>query len=107
VREEPQWWSRARLLYAAGVALTHVCKRVGKSDGAVRYALDKVGLLQRDLTRPRHVGYSGQNYDNSLVAHHEPRPIRKIVDETAIDAAAHAFAAHEIDRAELMRRITP
>jgi hypothetical protein len=45
--------------------------------------------------------------DAAFVAPHAPHVARKLIDQAAIPAAARAFAADEIDRAELMRRITP
>ena len=41
-----------------------------------------------------------------LAAAHVPRTPRVILDQTALRAAAAALAAGEIDRSELMRRIT-
>ena len=41
-----------------------------------------------------------------LTAPHTPRVPRVTLDRAALQAAAVAFASGEIDRAELMRRIT-
>jgi hypothetical protein len=41
-----------------------------------------------------------------LIEPHAPRVPRVIVDQAVLQAAAAAFAAGEIDRAELVRRIS-
>jgi len=49
----------------------------------------------------------GSLTDATFFAPHAPHVARKLIDQAAIPAAARAFATDEINRAELMRRITP
>jgi hypothetical protein len=59
-----------------------------------------------DGGRPRRLPRPRFSAATKLTAPHTPRVPRVTLDPTVLQAAAVAFASGEIDRAELMRRIT-
>ena len=61
----------------------------------------------REERRTKSADILGAGPDGGFLAPHVYRMPRKIIDEPAALEAAAAFASGEIDRAELMRRITP
>jgi hypothetical protein len=105
MRDEPAWWAQARRLRADGLTLKALGTHVGKTEAAVSVAVsDRLRKLQ---THAQPVLRGNSSGDAAFVAAHTPHIARKLLDEAAIPAAARAFVSGQIDRAELMRRITP
>jgi predicted transcriptional regulator len=87
MRQEPAWRAEARRLKSEGLTQVEIAKRCGVTEALVSRLL---GV-----------------HSATFFAPHTPHVAHRLIDQAAIPAAARAFAAHEIDRAELMRRITP
>ena len=99
-----------RRLKALGYGATAIGKSIGISASSVRYILaDPVKrrhMLDMKTINKHKRGYYGVHH----TPQYEVRVARvppKGVPAEDIMAAARAFAAFEIDRTELMRRITP
>ena len=90
------WRAEARQLRAQGKAADEIAARLGRAPEAIRVA------LRGTLRAPPPVFGAGAR----LIEAHAPRVPRTILDRQALPSAAAAFAKGEIDRAELMRRIT-
>ncbi len=90
------WDAEARKLRAQGKTADEIAAQLGQARSTVLDAL-------RGTPRPppEILGAGAQ-----LVAPHVPRVPRVILDQGALKAAAAAFAAGEIDRDELLRRIS-
>ncbi|HYA07724.1 MAG TPA: hypothetical protein VEF90_17690 [Xanthobacteraceae bacterium] len=86
--DEQSWHAEALRLFDVGYSVAQVAERVGRDLSLVH------GLLRPET-------------EMESVAPRPPRPIRKVIDQSAIPDAARAFAAGEIGRDELMRRISP
>ena len=71
------------------------------------------GMMPRDIARAlRKQQYrvievvTSSEWDRLLTEKHVPRVIRQVLDRAAMPEALRAFVAGEIDRVELMRRIS-
>ncbi len=91
------WDAEARRLRAKGKTSAEIAALLQQDPSAVREALR---WNRRD--DPPAVFGAGA----TLVEPHVTRVPRVVLDRQALQAAAVAFAAGEIDRAELMRRIS-
>jgi len=112
----PAWWAEAQALWPAmdAGAIAH---RLGKTRHAVRWAIDLNGCrtgrrsnaeLQTTSTYQTKFGRPRNHVKTEccFIAPHQPRQVRRIIPSNdAVMAAARAFAAGEIDRAELARRL--
>ena len=95
--ETPTGWdAEARRMRAQGKTSAEIAALLQQSPSAVREVLRGTRRL------PPEVLGAGR----SFIEPHAPRVPRAILDQTGLQSAAQAFAAGEIDRAELMRRIT-
>ena len=95
------WQAEARKLRAQGKATDEIAALIGQPRSDVRTAL-------RGMPRPpATVGDEAKplGLGRSFIEPHAPRVPRIVLDRAALKAATAAFAAGEIDRAELMRRI--
>jgi hypothetical protein len=107
------WHSHARRIRAQGHDPRRIAAELGKALSAVRYVLGPMGRPESippashkpkpARQPPRTVVLSA---GARLVEPHTPRVPRVTLDEGALTAAAVAFAMGEIDKAELLRRIT-
>jgi hypothetical protein len=86
------WDAEAGRLRAQGKTSAEIAALTGKDASAVREVL-------RGTPRPPSEVFGARQ---SLVEPHVPRVPRTILDRQALQAAAMAFAAGEIDRGELM-----
>lgn len=90
------WDAEARKLRATGKTAAEIAALIGKEPSAIKE------VLRGTPRPPPEVLGAGR----SLVEPHVPRTPRVIVDQAVVQAAALAFARGEIDRAELLRRIS-
>ena len=90
------WQAEARRLRAKGKTSAEIAALLDQTVAAVREA------LRWSRREPPDVFGAGA----ALVEPHVPRTPRVVLDRAALPAAAAAFAKGEIDRAELMRRIS-
>ena len=90
------WDAEARRLRAQGNGVAEIAALLGQEPAAVREA------LRGTRRSPPVVLGAGQK----LVEPHVPRVPRVVLDRAGLKTAALAFAQGEIDRAELMRRIS-
>jgi predicted transcriptional regulator len=95
------WQAEARRMRARGRTSDEIAAQLGKTVSTIREVLRGTRQLATAGDDARSLGAGAK-----LVEPHAPRTLRVILDEGALTAAAAAFAAGEIDRAELMRRIT-
>lgn len=98
------WHDEARALYAQGIGVVEIGRRLGHTRNTVRDVLDKGHgrETQKDKSKD-----SGWMY---LLRSDLPKPKRatpRIVPKEEKMAACVEFARGKITRAELMRRITP
>jgi hypothetical protein len=118
--EPIDWRDEARLLRAAGWTPRRIAKMLGRSPAMVEEALRPPKPIkaagdrkprgshfqpvakppEASGVKPLGAGRAG------FAAAHVPRTIRVVLDERVLGSAAAAFVAGEIDRAELMRRIS-
>jgi hypothetical protein len=102
------WRDEAINLHAngRGTSISDIAKRLDKDYSAVYQAVRKSRALLRDEIRrePRKVRKDARVGGMACYASRAPR---KLIDESKIMPAAQMFARGLIDRAELMRRITP
>jgi hypothetical protein len=127
--EPTDWRDEARLLRAAGRTPRQIAKMLGRSPAMVEETLREPRMPDTPKPptpktikaagdrKPRRREGSDEKPDNDgakplgasqakLAAPHVPRTPRVILDRAVLRAAAPAFARNEIDRTELMRRIT-
>lgn len=108
MKPSPAWHAECRDLYAQGVDYRIIAKRMGKTTADIKWVLDIDGTRekQRDAARKSRASLVGfcHNPKAKVMA---PKIGRRVVSNDEKMAAARAFAAGKIDRAELMRRITP
>jgi len=116
-----RWHAEARRMRAQGHGVREIPALVGKSHSAVKWLFkgepattrkpsplpgapaDKAAKPAR---RPSTPTPSALSAGARLVEPHAPRVPRVTLDQAVLQAAALAFAAGEIDRAELLRRIS-
>lgn len=97
------WVEKAKQLRACGMTYKQVGQQVGRCETTVRRA------LLEDITGKRIPGsyYGLMPQDAARPKPHKYRTPKQIVPREVIAEATLAFARGKIDRAELMRRITP
>ena len=78
----------------------------GHDTSKIAIALDKSASTVREALRGLRRGPAGLGAGANLVEPHIARTPRVVLNQAALMAAATAFAAGEIDRSELMRRIS-
>ena len=105
------WHSHARRMRAQGHDPRRIAAEFGRSLSAVRYVLGPMGRppaghKPKPRPAPQPPPTIALSAGAKLVEPHTPRGPRVTLDERALTAAAVAFAMGEIDRAELLRRIT-
>jgi hypothetical protein len=95
------WQAEARRMRAQGKTSVEIAALLGEAPSAVREALrgTRLPAAAGDDAKPLGAGAT-------LIERRVPRTPRVILDQVALTAAARAFAAGEIDRAELLRRIS-
>ena len=116
-----RWHAEARRMRAQGYGAREIAALVGKSHSAVKWVFkgepattrkpsprpgapaDKAAKPARRPSAPPSPALSA---GARLVEPHAPRVPRVTLDQAVLQAAALAFAAGEIDRAELLRRIS-
>jgi hypothetical protein len=91
------WQAEARRLRAQGHDASAIATALGKTSSAIREAL-------KGAPRPEAEVVLGAW--RSFIEPHVPRVPRVVLDRAVLKAAVLAFAQGEIDRAELLRRIT-
>jgi hypothetical protein len=91
------WDAEARRLRAQGHDTGEIATKLGQAPEVIRAAL-------RGIARPEAEAVFGAG--QTLVERHTPRVPRVTLDRQALPSGAAAFARGEIDRAELMRRIS-
>ncbi len=117
-----RWHAEARRMRVQGYGAREIAALVGKSHSAVKWVFrgerattrkpsprpgaraDKAAKPARRPSTPTPSAFSA---GARLVEPHAPRVPRVTLDQAVLQAAALAFAAGEIDRAELLRRISP
>ena len=117
-----RWHAEARRMRAQGHGAREIAALVGKSHSAVKWLFkgepattrkpsprpdapaDKAAKPARRPSAPP--SSPALSAGSSLVEPHVPRVPRVTLDQAVLQAAALAFAAGEIDRAELLRRIS-
>ena len=100
--------SHGRRMRAQGHDLRRIAAELGRSPSAVRYVLGPMGRPpagHKPKPAPQPPPTIALSAGVKLVEPHTPRGPRVTLDERALTAAV-AFAVGEIDRAELLRRIT-
>jgi transcriptional regulator with XRE-family HTH domain len=90
------WQAEARRMRARGKSSDEIAAQLGKTVSTIREVL-------RGTRRPppETLGAAA-----GFTATHTPRTPRVILDQDMVRSAAADFAAGEIDRAELLRRIS-
>jgi len=108
-RPSPEWHAECKRLRAAGSTCTQIAAALGKTLGAVKWVLDENGERAASLhrTRMQRGTYDGVHHAATAIEKHKPRVPSRRGDEWAqmVRDATAAFAAGEIDRAEMMRRL--
>ena len=107
------WRTEAFRLRARGHDASAIAKLIGEPVEAVREAL-RARRSRSAVKTPPDAGADDDGAKPSigagkvelLVAHQPRTPRRVIVDQASLKAAALAFSRHEIDRPELLRRIS-
>jgi hypothetical protein len=95
------WQAEARRMRAQGKASDEIAALLSKPPSAVREVLRGTRQLATAGDDARSLGAGAK-----LVEPHKPRVPRVTLDQAVLQAAALAFARGEIDRAELLKRIT-
>jgi hypothetical protein len=107
--------SHARRMRAQGHDPRRIAAELGRSLSAVRFVLGPMGRPpagHKPKPKPKATRPAASASNDRLERRgetrrtHAPRAIRVTLDERALTAAAVAFAMGEIDKAELLRRIT-
>src|SRR5271156_3031137 len=111
-RPAPEWHRHCLALRKAGYSPQAIARQLDRSITMVRWVLNEKGERERQresvrLSRQRDTRSDGDSPHILLFKPHRYRTPKAIIDRKAISPAARAFARGEIDRAELMRRITP
>jgi hypothetical protein len=111
MRQLISWHSHARRMRAQGHDPRRIAAELGRSLSAVRYVLGPmgrppVGHKPKPARQPPPPPTAVLSAGARLVEPHAPRVPRVTLDERALTAAAVAFAMGEIDRNELLKRIT-
>jgi hypothetical protein len=122
-----RWHAEARRLRADGLTPIEIAVLLGRAVSSVRSALGPASQEKaagkaaatrkaeakpakakpaRSLSESAGDGTKPLGAGTRFVEPHAPRVPRVTLDQGALAAAAAAFAAGEIDRAELMRRIS-
>jgi len=107
----PAWHSQVRLLRAKGLCVAEIANRVERSTCMIKWVLDENG--ERQATRERakaskqmRASFNARHATDKIAPRAPAKTLRAINSASVMDAA-RAFAKGKIDRAELMRRITP
>jgi hypothetical protein len=99
---------------AKGTTVVEIAKALGRSHSSVHWAVDENGAREKSRkgVRRSHGRLTEGERRARLNVHvmtvevRKVRQPRKIINRDAVVDAARAFARGEIDRAELMRRIS-
>lgn len=111
-RSRPAWHAEALALRKQGVPVVNIAKQMGHTISGVKYAIDENN--ERAANKRRAQVYNRCNKNSGITVTCEEtytkpyvsRVKRNVLKRDAIRPAAYAFARGDIDRAELMRRIT-
>jgi hypothetical protein len=110
IKQEIPWHAEARELAKQGLNSNQIGKILGRPGSSVRYAFCNLEtrrvrqkLKKREERKTTGILLSNQGF----FCAHQPREIKQyLAPKEQKDAAIKAFAKGEIDRGELMRRIS-
>lgn len=100
-----EWHARVRQLLDLGKTADEIAETVGKSRRTLARLFKSWGLALSGGAGKR--GRRSRYGDEPAAPPRQSRRPRAIIDRSAVSGATRAFAAGEIDRAEMMRRISP
>ena len=112
-----RWHAEARRMRAQGHGAREIAALVGKSHSAVKWVFKGEPVTTRKPSAPEKAAKVKPRPSPTpssptlsagarLIEPHAPRFPRVTLDQTVLQAAALAFARGEINRAELLRRIS-
>ena len=115
IPQSKPWHDECHRLRADGLSLRALAKRFRVSDSAIRYALDpdgekakRQGRVSRQVARKKQrKNYYGMPHTPRAMPAPASKATPNSISKEEQNEAIRAFAKHEIDRVELMKRITP